>query len=78
MINMGFEETLERTGDARGDVKSKCSACVFESRDTGKKVDHRGFSHFPSNAWSPGPLLRLTHANFDWVRKRVGNGERML
>lgn len=29
MINSGFEETLERIGDARGDVKSKCSACVF-------------------------------------------------
>lgn len=29
MIDRGFEETLERNGDARGDVKSKCfSACL--------------------------------------------------
>lgn len=29
MINRGFEETLERNGDARGDVKSKCfPACL--------------------------------------------------
>lgn len=29
MINRGFEETLERNGDARGDVKSKCCSATL-------------------------------------------------
>lgn len=66
MINGGFEETLERNGHARGDVKSKCfSACLhvrFSAEVLGGRSTHGGFSYLPSNpqeAWAEVSLFLI-------------------
>lgn len=67
MINRGFEETLERNGDARGDVKSKCfSACLhvhFRAEVLGARLTTEALAIYQA---TPGGLGRDSLLS-DWL-----------
>lgn len=68
MINRGFEETLERNGHARGDVKSKCSSAyvrvLFRAEVLGGRSTTEALAVYQRPQGGSGkrlPLFRWAH-----------------